>query len=215
VRVLVTGGSGALGRAAVPLVRAQGHEVLAPLPTQLDLFDPVAVTQAVDDVAAILHLATHIPPRERSSERDAWRENDRLRAEASRLLVDAALAAESDLYVQPSVTFFYPAEGLVDEKTPLDRVPDHLLSALAAEQEAARFAAAGRRGVVLRLGLLDGPGTGHELPDMRYGSTLNVTDAGRALLLALALPSGVYNVCRDGRVSNERFKRASGWHPEQ
>jgi hypothetical protein len=31
---------------------------------------------------------------------------------------------------------------------------------------------------------------------------------------ALAAPSGVYNVVRDGeRVSNARFKQATGWHP--
>jgi nucleoside-diphosphate-sugar epimerase len=215
VRLLVTGGIGVLGRATIPLLLAQGHEIDAPDPTQLDLFDPVAVTRAVDGTAAILHLATRIPPRERAGEREAWRENDRLRADASRLLVDAALAAETEAYVQPSVTFLYPAEGLVDEGTPLGEVPEHLRSALAAEKEAARFAAAGRRGVVLRLGLLDGPGTGNELPNPRYGSTLHVADAGRALIAALALPSGVYNVCRDGdHVSNERFKRASG-QPER
>jgi hypothetical protein len=70
--------------------------------------------------------------------------------------------------------------------------------------------------VALRLGLLDGPGTGNEVPDPRYGSTLDVTDAARALIAGLVLPSGVYNVCRDGdRVSNERFKRVSGWRPER
>jgi hypothetical protein len=36
-----------------------------------------------------------------------------LRADASQLLVDAALAAETEVYVQPSITFLYPAEGLV------------------------------------------------------------------------------------------------------
>jgi hypothetical protein len=49
------------------------------------------------------------------------------------------------------------------------------------------FFAAGRRGVVLRLGLLDGFGTGNELPNSRFGSTLHVADAGRALHAALAL----------------------------
>jgi hypothetical protein len=35
-----------------------------------------------------------------------------------------------------------------------------------------------------------------------------------ALLSALALPSGIYNVCRDEeRVSNSRFTHAAGWHP--
>jgi nucleoside-diphosphate-sugar epimerase len=216
VRLLVTGGSGVLGRATIPLLRAQGHEIDAPAAAQLDLFDPVAVGRAVHDAAGILHLATRIPPRERARERESWRENDRLRAEASRLLVDAALAAETEVYVQPSIAFLYPAEGLVDEQTPLGHVPAYLRSALAAEEETARFAAAGRRGVVLRLGLLDGPGTGNERPNSRFGSTLHVADAGRALRAALALPSGIYNVCRDcEHVSNERFKRLSGWRPER
>jgi nucleoside-diphosphate-sugar epimerase len=216
VRLLVTGGSGVLGRATIPLLRAQGHEIDAPEPSELDLFDPVAVASAVGGAAAVLHLATRIPARERAGEREAWRENDRLRAEAARLLVDAALAAETEAYVQPSITFLYPAEGVIDEETPLGQVPEHLRSALTAEAQTARFAAAGRRGVVLRLGLLYGPGTANELPNLRYGSTLHVEDAGRALVAALGLASGIYNVCRDDeRVSNERFKRASGWRPER
>jgi nucleoside-diphosphate-sugar epimerase len=49
-----------------------------------------------------------------------------------------------------------------------------------------------------------------------FGATLHVFDAGRALLSALSLPSGIYNVCRDGeRVSTERFIRAVGWQPQQ
>ena len=112
MHLLVTGGIGVLGRATIPLLRAQGHEVEAPLPTQLDLFDPLAVTRAVDGVAAILHLATRIPPRERARDREAWRENDRLRAEASRILIDAALAAKTEAYIQPSVTFFLPGGRL-------------------------------------------------------------------------------------------------------
>jgi NAD dependent epimerase/dehydratase family enzyme len=43
----------------------------------------------------------------------------------------------------------------------------------------------------------------------------DVSDAGRALLRALTLPSGIYNVCRDGeRVSNDLFTGAAGWHPQ-
>jgi nucleoside-diphosphate-sugar epimerase len=214
VRVLVTGGGGVLGRATLPLLRARGNEGHAPAPTELDLFDPTAVTRAVEGAGAILHLATRIPPRDRAGDREAWRENDRLRSEASRLLVDAALAAGTETYVQPSLAFLYPTGGRVDEETSLGPVPDRLRSALTAEEETARFAAAGRRGIVLRLGLLDGPGTANELPNPRYGSTLDVADAGRALVAALTLPSGVYNVCRDtDRVSNERFKRVSGWRP--
>jgi hypothetical protein len=42
-----------------------------------------------------------------------------LRAEASTLLVDAALAAETEAYFQPSITFLSPPEGVVDEEAPV------------------------------------------------------------------------------------------------
>jgi nucleoside-diphosphate-sugar epimerase len=198
--VLVTGGSGVLGRALLPLLA--DHDVRAPARNELDLFDAVRVEEAVAEADAIFHLATRIPPREHWSDRDAWRENDRLRRDASRLLVDGALSGRTKLYVQPSVTF-------------VGEVPPQLESALAAEREAARFADAGRRGVVLRFGRLDGPGTFYETPSLDAIATLHVDDAGAALLAALDAHSGVYNVARDGgRVSNARFKRVTGWRPE-
>ncbi len=200
-----------LGRALRPLAEAEGHELAMPGREELDLFDPSAVADAVRDVDGVLHLATRIRPVEQLSDPDAWRENDRLRTDASRILVDAAIAAGVAVYVQPTVTFVYPADGPVSEDTPVGEVLPILRSALAAEQEAERFARAGGRGVVLRFGLLDGPGTGNDQPRADFGATLHVSDAGRALLPALSLPSGIYNVCRDGeRVSNERFTRATG-----
>jgi nucleoside-diphosphate-sugar epimerase len=213
VRLLLTGGSGVLGRALVPLAEAAGHEVIAPRHADLDLFDPPAVARAVAGVDAILHLATRIPGLDHTADPRAWRENDRLRAEASRNLVDAALRADTQVYVQPTVAVVYP-DGPADETTPLGEVPDALRSALSAERQAERFAHAGRRGIVLRLGLLDGPGTGHDAPVAAWGASLHVADAASALLAALTLPSSVYNVCRDGeRVSNRRLRSVSGWSP--
>ena len=215
MRVLVTGGSGVLGRTLLPLLEATGHELRAPARDELDLFDVRAVTEAVTGADAVYHLATRIPPPGRQGEPGAWRENDRLRADASRILVDAALAAPTNVYVQPTVAFIYPPGREVDEDTPLEDVPPFLESAVTAEREAARFAASGRRGVVLRLGLLDGPGTGNDEPNPWFGATVHIGDAGRALLAALGGPSGVYTVVRDGeRVANARFKRATGWRPE-
>jgi nucleoside-diphosphate-sugar epimerase len=180
------------------LLAREEHDVRAPARDELDLFAPARVAEAVQGVEAIYHLATRIPPRERRGDPGVWEENDRLRAEASRLLVDAALAGETRIYIQASVTF-------VDQPG--------LESALAAERETARFAQAGRAGVVLRFGTLDGPGTD---PGRGADATIHVDDAGRALLAALAAPSGVYNVCRDGEsVSNELFKRATGWSPSR
>lgn len=214
MRLLVTGGSGVLGRAFRPLAQAEGHQVRAPGRAELNLFDPAAVAAAVSDADAVLHLATRIPSLAQMDEPQAWRENDRLRTEASAILVKAALAADIKTYVQPTVTFVYP-DGPVSEETAVRAaVPAVMRSALDAERQAARFTAAGRTGVVLRLGLLDGPGTGQDHPNPSLGATLHAEDAGRALLAALAVPSGIYNVCRDGeRVSHQLFTEVSGWHP--
>jgi nucleoside-diphosphate-sugar epimerase len=216
MRLLVTGGTGVLGRALRPLAEDAGHELAMPRREELDLLDPSAVAEAVDGVDGVLHLATRIRSLELVSEPDAWRENDRLRADASRILVDAAIATGATLYVQPTVTFVYPQDCPASEDTPVGEVLPILRSALVAEQETERFARAGGRGVVLRFGLLDGPGTWFDEPMGDFGATLHVSDAGRALLSALSLPSGIYNVCRDGeRVSNERFAEATGWCPQQ
>ena len=215
MRLLVTGGTGVLGRAFLPWAEAEGHQVSAPGRAELDLFDPAAVAGHLRGVDAVLHLATRIQPLEKMGQPQAWRQNDRLRAEASAILVDAALAADVKAYIQPTVTFVYPDGQPATEETNIrDDVPLILRSALAAEEQAARFAAAGRHGVVLRLGLLDGPGTGHDQPNPGLGASLHTEDAGRALLAALTVPSGIYNVCRDGeRVSNRRFAEATGWRP--
>ena len=214
MRLLVTGASGVLGRAFCPQAEAAGHELVTPRHEELDLFDPVAVADAVRDVDGVLHLATRIRTLDQISDPEAWRENDRLRTDASRILVDAAIATGASTYVQPTVTFVYPPRGPVSEATPVADVLPILLSALAAEQETERFARAGGRGVVMRLGMLDGPGTWFDRPMGDFGASLHVSDAGHALLAALSLPSGIYNVCRDGeRVSNDRFTRAVAWHP--
>jgi nucleoside-diphosphate-sugar epimerase len=214
MRLLITGGTGVLGCALRPVAEDAGHEVAMPRHEELDLFDPAAVGDAVRDVDGVVHLATRIRSLDQISDTEAWRENDRLREDASRILVDAAIPADAEVYVQPTVTFVYPPDRQASEDTPVGEVLPILRSALAAEQQAERFARAGGRGVVLRLGLLDGPGTWFDEPMGDFGATLHVRDAGRALLAALSLPSGIYNVCRDGeRVSTERFTEAAGWHP--
>jgi nucleoside-diphosphate-sugar epimerase len=215
MRLLITGGTGVLGQAVRPFAQAEGHELAMPGHEELDLFDPDALADALRGVDAVMHLATRIRSLDQISDLDAWRENDRLRADASRILVDAAIAAGAEVFVQPTVTFVYPPDCEAHEDTPVGDVLPILRSALVAEQEAERFGRAGGRGVVLRLGLLDGPGTWFDEPMGDFGATLHVSDAGRALLSALSLPSGIYNVCRGGeRVSAERFTRAAGWQPQ-
>lgn len=217
MKILMTGGSGVLGRAAAPLLSAAGHDVFAPSRGELDLFDWVSVRRAAAGRDAVVHLATSIPPREAQGDPDAWRANDRLRAEATPSLVDAALAGTVAHFVFPSVAFVYAAAGAVDESSVVVDPMNVAASALVAEREVSRFTGSGRCGVVLRLGLLYGPTTGSDVPAERYasyGATLRIEDAGSALATAVELPSGIYNVVNDGeRVSNERLKDASGWRP--
>lgn len=185
MRLLITGGTGVLGRSQGPLAVAAGHETAMPGHEELDLFDPSAVADTVRDVDGVVHLATRIRSLDQISDPDVWLENDRRRAKRRRT---RRLARSCQFCA--------------------------LRSALVAEREAERFARAGGRAVVLRFGLLDGPGTWFDEPMGDFGATLHVGDAGRALLSALSLPSGIYNVCRDGeRVLSERLARAAGWHP--
>ena len=219
MKLLITGGTGVLARASIPLLRESGHEIDARGRGELDLFDPAAVGSAVAGADAVMHLATSIPPRERQGDAEAWRENDRLRSEATPILVDAALDAGVKRFVFPSIAFVYPSSGPADESTPVaSPAPEFARSALDAEGEVKRFANAGRDAVILRLGLLYGPGTGSDTPAPRfapYGATIRIEDAGSALAVALEIPGGTYNVTSDGeRILNRRLKEASDWRPE-
>src|SRR3954470_18807064 len=97
MRLLVTGGTGVLGRALQPLAEAAGHELAMPGREELDLFDPSAVADAARGVDGVLHLATRIRTLDQVGDPDAWRENDHLRADASRILVEAAIAAGAEV----------------------------------------------------------------------------------------------------------------------
>jgi nucleoside-diphosphate-sugar epimerase len=214
MRTFVTGGSGVLGRFLVPLLQSSGHETVAPRHADLDLDDAAAVRAAMDGTQAVYHLATRIPPPERMAAPDAWKENDHLRSVITSRLVDAALALGAETFVFPSIAFVYPPDVDADETTPVSRESESRRSVFEAEAAVQRFSDAGGRGVVLRLGLLWGPGTGSDQPQYRNGSVLHVEDAASALALALEVPPGLYNVVADGgRVSNARFKGATGWQP--
>jgi nucleoside-diphosphate-sugar epimerase len=69
-------------------------------------------------------------------------------------------------------------------------------------------------GIVLRYGLLYGPGTGRDAPSPGDAAWVHVADAARAAALAVDAPLGIYNIVDDGgSVSNARARRTLGWAP--
>lgn len=233
MRIFIAGATGVLGGRVVPALVTAGHDVTGvargpekaealrsqgATPTEVDLFDPAAVGAAVDGAEVVINLATAVPPASHMLRRSSWEMTNRLRTQASVHLVDAALAAGADRYVQEAVGFTYRDHGAewISEDAPMD-VPPYAAGVLAAEAETRRFADNGPAGVVLRFGLFyaaDSPQTRDTIAMARkgllplpcrddgYQSWVHVDDAASAVVAALNAPTGAYNAVEDDPLSN-------------
>jgi len=219
MKIFVAGATGVLGTRAVPALVEAGHEVtgvartpekaevvrsMGATPVTVDLFDPGAVKEAVAGHDVVMNLATHIPSLTKSALPGAWEENNRIRSEASRNLVDAAISAGASRYVQEAIAFMYTDGGdtWIDEDQPLD-VPALGESQLDAEANTARFTESGGVGVVLRFGQFYAPGSVHTesmlsmarkriapaLGDADgYAPSIHIEDCATAVVAALGAP---------------------------
>ena len=226
-----------IGRRVVPLLLAKGHEVTAGVradsrrPAQwggevrtapVDLFDQATLTPALRGQDAAINLATHMPSTStKMLFRRFWRENDRIRREGSRNLVEAALASGVRRLLQESFAPAYPDRGdeWIDESVPLEPGA-YNRTLLDAEASARRFSAAGRIGLVLRFASFYGPDS-YPLKDfirgLRHGwaflpggprrflSSVSHDDAATAVVAALDAGPGEYNVVEDEPVRREVY----------
>lgn len=180
----------------------------------LDLFDPQAVHRAVAGHDVVINLATHMPSSATHMMLPgAFRENDRVRREGSANLVNAALAGGVTRVIQESFAPIYADGGVrwLDECAPV-RTARYNRTVLDAERSAERFDASGGVGVVLRFAWFygaDGRFTRDMVKMLRmgmaplpgradaYASSISHDDAARAVVAALDVPGGIYNVSDD------------------
>lgn len=72
-----------------------------------NLFNPDAMIEATKNCDAIFHLATHIPRKPIPNKLNDWKENDKIRTEGTKALLQAAVANNIKIFIQESVTILY------------------------------------------------------------------------------------------------------------
>jgi nucleoside-diphosphate-sugar epimerase len=191
---------------------------------EVSLFDRLALAEAFAGHDAVANLATHIPPTSRLLVPGAWSENERIRVEGSAAVVDAALEAGVGRVVQESVVMIYAdqGEGWIDEDAPVDDYPLARMN-LAAEANARRFTESGGTGVVLRFGLFYGPGSAQTDEMLRFArlhvgsvlgsgdgylSSIHLADAASAVVAALHVPAGTWNIVDDEPLTKHEYADA-------
>ncbi|MDO9379244.1 MAG: NAD(P)-dependent oxidoreductase [Nocardioidaceae bacterium] len=224
MRVFVTGATGVMGRAAVSALHSAGHDLVglardadrATALTDMDvrpapgnLFDRDSLVAAFWDCDAVCNMATHVPVGSPSLRPRAWRLNDRIRSEGSRVVAEAARLAGVRRLVQESVSFVYAdgGEEWIDEDSPV-AVTRAAEPVVLAETHTENFVSPTRDGVVLRFGHIVGDDgltrwrlararSGHAVGMGRPDSWTHLVhpdDVGSSVLAALSAPSGTYNV---------------------
>src|SRR5581483_11454843 len=223
MKIFLVGATGVIGRRLIPLLIASGHAVtgttrvaekrqllqqVGASPVVVDVFEReklfTVIREAQPDV--VIHQLTDL------SERNTIA-NARIRKVGTLNLVDAAKEAGVRHLIAQSIAWAYaPGEGPADESVPLDiAAPAPRRVTIEGIQALESAVGEMERGVVLRYGVLYGPGTwyapdgsiseqvrhGQLVADSGITSFLHVDDAARAALLALNWPHGVINVVDD------------------
>ena len=224
VRIVVSGGTGVIGRAAVRSLLTAGHDVdvlarsaentevieaLGARPRPGDLFDVTSLERLYADADVAVNLASRVPVGYAALWPPAWRRNDALRTTAVANVVAAANAAGVRRVIQESDTYLYAdhGDGWINEQDSIEITPVTEPSAVG-ESHVLGFGSSSRSGVVLRFGAIVGDSdlTRFWLKAAasrrpvgvgrrdQWSHLVHTDDLGSAVLAALHAPKGVYNV---------------------
>jgi nucleoside-diphosphate-sugar epimerase len=185
----------------------------------VDVYDAPALMSAVAAAKpdVVMHQLTDLP-REFDQARIAasYKANSRIRTEGTRNLIAAARSAGAGRLIVQSIAFAYaPAGEPHPETDPLNLDdPARAVTVRGTVEMERQALASGLDTIVLRYGLLYGPGTWSEGPSR--SPALHVDAAAHAAFLALTDGEpGVYNVAEDdGAVSIAKARVALAFDPD-
>ena len=234
MRIFLAGAAGAIGRRLVPLLLQAGHKITGTtrtaekaheleragvVPAVLDVFDAGTVTASMRAAKpeVVIHQLTDLPREfDEALIAASYAKNARIRTEGTRNLIATAQAAGARRFIVQSIAFGYAPGGEPHPETDPLNLADPARAVTikgTADMERQVLAASGLEGVILRYGLLYGPGTWHAEPTRKPG--LHVDAAAHAALLALRRgAAGIYNIADDdGVVSIARARAELGFDP--
>lgn len=205
--------------------RAALLQRLGAVPVILDIYDRDALIRAICDAQphTVMHQMTDLPQTLAGGglSEEMLASNARVRIEGGSILVDAALAAGADSFVAQSLAWLYApvpqAHGPYTEQDPLDLQatgPTAISVGGVVALESLTLHSSPLRGVVLRYGMLYGPGTWSATANGNVPVHVDAAAYAAALAVASAA-SGIFNIAEErGLVSAEKARRELGWQPD-
>jgi len=233
MKIFLAGASGAVGRRLTPLLLADGHQVTGMtrnpdaaraleaagiVAVVVDVFHASALRRVVMNARPeiVIHQLTDLPHAFDEAELAAsLPRNARIRVEGTRNLIAAAQAASVRRFIVQSIAFGY-ASGVEPyaETDPLNLADGPRVGTMRGTVNMEeQVLASGMQAIVLRYGLLYGPGTWSEGPSRK--PPLHVDAAAHAAFLAVTRgATGIYNIAdNEGTVSIEKARAELGFDP--
>ncbi|HEV7966369.1 MAG TPA: NAD-dependent epimerase/dehydratase family protein [Candidatus Acidoferrales bacterium] len=237
MRIFIAGASGVLGRRLVRECVARGHSVFGQVrsakaegtvreaggqPRHADLFDAESLAKAAEGCDTMIHAATAIPVKQKTTPAD-WAMNDHIRRKGTRCLTEAAAKIGAKTYLQQSIAWVARAknDSPFDEDSPTVPAPG-IQSAIDAESIARDAESAeGFTVSILRGGFFYDSDSAHtrmiaaalrrrQMPIIGSGDAMwamiHTDDAASAYVLAAENPkSGVWHIVDNELVAVRTF----------